>query len=315
MNRLLISFAGMMLTVLCSSWGFFAHRLINRTAVFTLPTELAGFFKAHIKTITERSIDPDKRRYIDSAESVRHFIDLDRYDDVPDSIPIHWSKAKEKYQERIMNARGIVPWQIDRSYRNLVAAFSEKDLARIIKYAADLGHYIADAHVPLHTTANYNGQYTNQIGIHAFWETRLPEMFSTDYDLLVGKAKYIVDPLETAWDIVKQSYELVDSVLLVEKELSEKIPANLQRTYITRNNVLGLHYSDHYATAYHTTLNGMVERRLRSSIHLVGSYWYSAWVDAGQPALQNLGNFVPEASADTLPPLPTVTSLGRQEWH
>lgn len=301
--------------MLCSSWGFFAHRLINQTAVFALPTELAGFFKLHIKTITERAIDPDKRRYVDSAEAVRHFIDLDRYDDAPDSIPIHWSQAKEKYQERVISARGIVPWQIDRSYRNLVAAFSDKDLTRIIRNAADLGHYIADAHVPLHTTANYNGQYTDQIGIHAFWETRLPEMFSTDYDLLVGKAKYISDPLETAWDIVKQSYELVDSVLLVEKELSQKVPANLQRAYLTRNNVLGLHYSDHYATAYHTALNGMVERRLRSSIHLVGSYWYSAWVDAGQPMLQNLKNSPPTISRDTLLPLPTATSLGRQEWH
>ena len=29
----------------------------------------------------------------------------------------------------------------------------------------------------------------------------------------------------------------------------------------------------------------MVERQMRSSILEVGSFWYSAWVDAGQPAL------------------------------
>ncbi|MFD2743999.1 MULTISPECIES: zinc dependent phospholipase C family protein [Sphingobacterium] len=315
MHKRLILFLGLMICILCSSWGFFAHRLINETAVFTLPTELAGFFKLHIKTITERAIDPDKRRYIDSAESVRHYIDLDQYSEIPDSIPIHWSKAKEKYQERVMNARGIVPWQIDRSYRKLVAAFSEKDFSGIIRHAADLGHYIADAHVPLHTTANYNGQFTDQIGIHAFWETRLPEMFSDEYDLLVGKANYIADPLETAWDIVKYSHELVDSVLSVEKELAQTVPANLQRSYLMRNNVLGLHYSDHYARSYHTALNGMVERRLRSSIHLVGSYWYSAWVDAGQPVLQNLSTRIPAAPQDTLPFSPSSKSLGRQEWH
>ena len=35
---------------------------------------------------------------------------------------------------------------------------------------ADLGHYLADAHVPLHT-GNYSSQRTNQTGIHALWET------------------------------------------------------------------------------------------------------------------------------------------------
>ncbi|MCL7986468.1 zinc dependent phospholipase C family protein [Sphingobacterium sp. lm-10] len=306
---------GILVCILCSSWGFFAHKLINNTAVFTLPTELSGFFKLHIREITERAIDADKRRYVDSAEAVRHYIDVDRYEELPDSIPIHWSQAKEKYQERLLKARGIVPWQIDLTYRNLVAAFSAKDVSRIIRHAADLGHYVADAHVPLHTTQNYNGQYTDQIGIHAFWETRLPEMFYGDYDLLVGKAEYLSDPLETAWNVVNQSYLLVDSVLSVEKELSQKIPANLQRAYITRNNVLGLHYSDHYASAYHTALNGMVQRRLRSSIHLVGSYWYSAWVDAGQPKLQNLGSsFAATFDRDTTQIFPTK-SLGRQEWH
>ena len=41
----------------------------------------------------------------------------------------------------------------------------------VLRTAADLGHYLADAHVPLHTTGNYNGQRTNQTGIHALWET------------------------------------------------------------------------------------------------------------------------------------------------
>ena len=66
-------------------------------------------------------------------------------------------------------------------------AFIEKDSDKILKYSADLGHYIADAYVPLHTTENYNGQLTGQKGIHAFWESRLPELFSEDYNYLVDK--------------------------------------------------------------------------------------------------------------------------------
>jgi hypothetical protein len=35
----------------------------------------------------------------------------------------------------------------------------------ILFIAADLGHYIADAHMPLHTSDNHDGQLTDQKGI------------------------------------------------------------------------------------------------------------------------------------------------------
>jgi hypothetical protein len=35
-------------------------------------------------------------------------------------------------------------------------------------------------------------------------------------------------------------------------------------------------------------LNGMVERRLAQSIFAVASFWYTAWVNAGQPDLKKL---------------------------
>ena len=35
-------------------------------------------------------------------------------------------------------------------------------------------------------------------------------------------------------------------------------------------------------------LNGMVERRMRQSIHTIASFWYTAWVHAGQPDLKKL---------------------------
>lgn len=301
------------LWILHSSWGFYAHKRINETAVFLLPTEMASFYKDHIRVITERATDADKRCYIDTAEGPRHYIDLDRFEDTVDSIPIHWSKAKEKYTERKLLAMGIIPWQIYRTYQNLVQAFVEGDVARIIRHSADLGHYVADAHVPLHTTSNYNGQLTNQIGIHAFWETRLPEMFSEQYDLFIGSAKYISDPLETAWAIAKHSNARVDSVLNIEKGLSQTFPPAEQKTYITRNNQLIQTYSDSYATAYHDALNGMVERRFRASILQVASYWYSAWVDAGQPAW-HYDTTIPLNDREEID-YQGKKVLGREEWH
>lgn len=293
------------------SWGFYAHKKINETAVFLLPVEMSYFFKKNIKLITEKAVDADKRCYVDTIEGPRHYIDIDRFENI-DSVPIHWSKAVEKYSERKLLAQGIVPWQIWKTYQNLVSAFKQQNETKIIQYSADIGHYISDAHVPLHTSSNYNGQYTNQIGIHAFWETRLPEMFSNDYNYFIKKAEYIEDPLEQSWTIVRESNALVDSVLSLEKQLTVEFKASERKAYIERNNQLIYTYSDNYARKYHQALNGMVERRLRSSIFYVSSLWYSAWLDAGQPNLSKLKvketDFAPIEGKNTKP-------IGREEWH
>ena len=303
----------MLMILFFSSWGFFAHKKINQTAVFILPTPMAKFYKKHADAITEKAVDADKRCYVDSLESPRHFIDIEDYQDsVSDTIPIHWRQATEKFQERKLRASGMIPWQIYLTYLQLVKAFRSHNIDAIIRYSADLGHYVSDAHVPLHTTRNYNGQLTAQIGIHAFWESRLPEMFVEHYNLFVGKAYYLSSPLDSAWAIVRESNSLVDSVLFIEKELSRTFPKHLQRSYITRNNILVFTYSDAYATAYHQRMQGMVEDRMRKSIQRTGSFWFSAWVDAGQPVLDGKWE---TKQTDEQPTIPPGKIIGREEWH
>ncbi|MDF2478595.1 MAG: hypothetical protein K0S24_4078 [Sphingobacterium sp.] len=298
-----------------NSWGFFAHKKINHYAVFALPAKLAKFYKSNIDLITEKAVDPDKRCFIDSAEGPRHFIDIEDYreDRLIDSIPIHWSQAKEKFQERQLLKNGIIPWQINFTYLKLVKAFKSKDYNKIIKHSADLGHYIADAHVPLHTTKNYNGQLTGQIGIHAFWESRLPEMFAGEYNLLVGKAIYIEDPLSEAWTIVRESNQLVDSVLRIESLLNKQFKASQKNSFIERNNQLLWTYSDSYAKAYHLALNGMVERRMRKTILRVASYWHSAWLESGQPDLSTATKIKTENKQDSIN-IKDKKPIGREEW-
>lgn len=258
-------------------------------AVFTLPKELIGFYKSNIDYITENAVNPDKRRYTDSLEAHRHYIDLDHYGISPfDSIPKRWNDAIKKYSEDTLKNYGIVPWHIERTYYRLVKAFETQDSSAILRLSADLGHYIADAHVPLHTTENYNGQLTGQMGIHAFWESRLPELFSNDYDYFVGKARYIESPLLEAWKIAESTFSLLDTTLTVEKRLSQNFPSDRKYTYSERNNRVIKEYSLEYSTAYHKALNGMVEQQMRKSILAIGSFWYSAWIDAGQPNMKNL---------------------------
>ncbi len=274
--------------LLCTSWGFFAHKRINQLAIFTLPAEMIMFYKAGSSYIIEHAVDPDKRRYIDTLEAARHYLDVENYEQDIDSIPNKWSTALAKYGAEKLNASGIVPWQIERTYYSLVRAFKNRDSLKILKYSADLGHYIGDAHVPLHTTHNHNGQLTKQHGIHAFWESRIPELFAGTYNLIIGKANYVENPLKEAWIIVKQSHAAVDTVLLFEAELSLSFPADQKYSFSRRGNSVLKQYSSAYAKAYQNKMEGMVAKRMRAAILAVGSFWYSAWVDAGQPVLKNL---------------------------
>lgn len=271
------------------SWGFFGHKLINKQAVFCLPGSLAGFYKDNIDYITDHAIDPDSRRYIDPLEAPRHYIDMDHYE--LDSLLKYrsWKDATRVYSEDSLSAHGIVPWHIQLVYSRLTKAFSEKDKKKILKLSADLGHYIADAHVPLHTTSNYNGQKTGQRGIHGFWESRLPELFSEDYDFLTGRARYIENPSEFIWKIVLGSFAAKDSVLMFEAALNKSFDPSLKYGVETRGSQEVKTYSFSYSKAYNEMLNSMVERRMKAAIYAIGCFWYSAWVDAGQPDMESMG--------------------------
>jgi hypothetical protein len=290
-NFKIIVFFLFLSSILCASipWGFYAHKRVNRYAVFTLPEELVGFYKKHIDHLTEHAVDADKRRYAIKEEAPRHYIDIDHYGENPFEImPRKWTDAVEKFSEDTLLTYGIVPWHIQTVYNRLIKAFEEKDIDYILKNSADLGHYVSDAHVPLHTTENYNGQLTNQKGIHAFWESRLPELFADDYDYLVGTAEYQYSVLDVAWKAVESSFNSLDSVLLFDKELSLEFEQDKQYSYEKRGTKTIKVKSADYSLAYHTKLDGMVERRLRLSIIAIGNLWYSAWVDAGQPILEGM---------------------------
>jgi hypothetical protein len=356
-------------------WGFYAHKLINRMAVFTLPDDLIEFYKANIEYITSHAVDPDKRRYAVKGEAIRHYIDLDHWK-VEGSIQVphdfsaallkfnqfYWihnekrillfdtlipfnadqdsliftnqiinelsiksngipkkemrsvflKSAMPYYDEELwkipaapfkvvlpflrdedfieivdrFSPHGILPFHLEKTYYQLVDAFKNKSVDRILKLSADIGHYVGDAHVPLHTTQNYNGQLTNQDGIHAFWESRIPELFAeNEFDFVVGAASYIANIKSFIWQIVEESHSGVDLVLSMEKSLSQNTPADQQYCHDERLGVITKIQCKDYSKKYHQLLDNQVENRMRESILNLGSIWMSAWVEAGQPQL------------------------------
>lgn len=275
-----------------NSWGFFGHIRINKIAVFTLPPEMIGFYKRYIDYVSEHAVDPDKRRYASKGEAPRHYIDIDHYGndtiDPFEAVPERWLDAVAKYSEDTLQAYGIVPWHINTMMYRLTEAFKSKNVERILYLSADLGHYVADSHVPLHTTENYNGQLTGQKGIHGFWESRIPELTADEYDYFVGRAMYLNSPLGVAWKTVKASHAAVDSVLDFERNLNSTFPTDQKYTFENRGASIMKQYSLDYTMAYNAMMDGMVERRMREAVITVGSMWYTAWVNGGEPDLNQL---------------------------
>lgn len=276
------------------AWGFYGHRLLNRLAVYTLPPEMLPFFKANIDYLTTNATRPDSRRTVVPTEAPRHFLDVDAYGD--SALTRHGRGLPRAYADAValvggedsLLRHGIVPWQVARMKGQLTAAFKERDTDRILHLAADLGHYVADACVPLHTTRNYNGQLTNQRGIHALWESRLPELNGLNYDLLTGQAPYLDNPTEAAWLAVERAHAALDSVFTMERQLTTELTEDRKYGYEQRGRQTIRTYSREFSQAYHQRLNGQVERQLRYAARLIGAFWYTCWVDAGQPDLTEM---------------------------
>ena len=247
-------------------------------------------YKANIDFITTHAVDPDMRRNVVKEEAPRHYIDIDNYGTYPyPELPRKWNDAVAKFGEDTLLKNGIVPWHVQTMLYRLTDAFKAKNFTAIMKNSADIGHYISDAHVPLHTSSNHNGQLTNQKGIHGFWESRVPELLADkEFDFFIGKAQYIEKPGDYIWARILESAKASDSVLLFEKELTKQFPPDKKYAFEQRNNVMVRQYSSAFTIAYNKKLDGMVERRMRAAILSIASFWFTAWVNAGQPNLTDL---------------------------
>jgi len=272
-----------------NAWGFFCHRLINKHAVYILPPEMIGFYKKHMDYIVQHAVDPDKRSHAVEGEAGKHYIDIDYYGDKPfDLMPRMWKQAVEKYSEDTLQTYGILPWNIDWMMMRLTEAFKEGDVDKIINISANLGHYIGDANVPLHTTQYYDGRVLQQKGIHALWETRIPELLSGNFDFFIGRCQYVSKPLDRAWDLVEYSHNEMDSVLNIYDSLMLHFDQSGIFVMEERGAVVSKQFSLTFCREMEKEMQKMVYRKLVSSMYNVASFWYTAWVNAGQPDLDKL---------------------------
>lgn len=267
------------------AWGFYAHKKIQTEAIKLLPKEIKPFFIDNKNFIIENSIAPDKWKFKDKSEGPKHFIDLDNYGKYPfTALPRNIDIAIEKYGEKQVLENGTVPWQILFFTEKLTAAFNSKNKNDILFYSSALGHYISDAHVPLHTTNNYDGQLTNQFGLHGRWETDLVKKF--EIILKPENCDIIKNKKEKVFEIVLSSNLLVDKILNADKISLFDIKG--KPNFKLNKKKKEFRYLKNYYNEFYNLCSIDLKKQMESSATITASFWLTAWIDSGMPDLSKL---------------------------
>ncbi len=260
------------------AWGFFAHKKINEFAVFCLSEDRRTFYRTHVEKLIQYSIIPDIRKNTSISEYSLHYIDIEHYN----TNQLNFDRSLFLEDCELVDScrsNGVLPWHINRIFNELVTAIQSNQESLIVRLSSELGHYISDACVPLHTTENYDGQLTNQNGIHGLWESSLPELFFHNYNLFGIKADTIHNVPELIWETIEESHRLKDSVLLIHKGLQLKYDNEIFGI-TNRNNRLKSDFNMSFKKEYHKMLNQMITKQLKKSILLCASLWETAWIRA-----------------------------------
>jgi hypothetical protein len=273
-----------------AGWGFLVHKTVHQLAVYELPKEIAPFFFSNMDYLVTNAPRPDTRRNQDSTEATKHFIDLEMYGpDAANKMPMDWNSAVKKYTKDSLLKYGYVPYHILYMKDQLTEAFRKKNKDSILFYATDLGHYIGDANVPLHTTVNYDGQLTNQKGLHSLWESMIPEIEIGEFTLYSShQATYLKNPGQAVWEAIRMAAAQVPLMLEKEKEVSKNFTEDKKFRVQIRRGRESKSYTTEFARAYSAALKPTINGQLLRSANLVADIWYTSWVDAGKPALNDL---------------------------
>lgn len=264
-----------------SGWGFEGHKFIVDRMIALLPAELRPLFEKRRAYVVERSIDPDLWRNVGwDEEPPNHFLDLDNgsYGPYPfDALPRDYATAVQQFGKELVHEQGLLPWRTAEFYGRLQREFESLKrkpapgyaLDNIALYSAIMAHYVSDGHVPLHSVVNYNGQLTNQNGVHGRWESELFERRRDKLKIAPQPIAPVTNPRDFMFETLLASFKDAPNVL--ESDLSAAAGREL--------------YDDAYFEAFEKGTLPVLERRLNASIAAVAAMITGAWEQAGKPAV------------------------------
>lgn len=262
------------------AWGYSVHQRINRTAARLVPAPFGSYTTRHADDLYLYGPTADFIKEAYPEEAPRHYIDLDLYPTgVWEQTPHDFQSFVQLFGDSTVNARGTIPWAIQETMELVTRDLKRGQWESALFYMGILGHYVADIHMPLHTTANYNGQFTHNKGVHFRWEARMVDEFIPAFDP-VGTVVYLSQPLENTLDIIFRSHELYPAILRGDSlARGDLTPA--QREQLSTYEILS--FEQPYLTRLYQETEAVAEDCLGRAVVMVASYWWTCWVNAGRP--------------------------------
>lgn len=269
--RIFKCFTMIALLFLLSSWGEKGHQKINSTAPQFFPAELNNYH-GWSEVLFAHGSDADNRKRIDHTEGIKHYIDIDAYDDFVKTHKIVEVKdeAFSKYGTEFIKKNGTLPWVTDSTYHVLVKEFKAKEWSKVLLTASDLGHYVGDGYMPLHLTTNYDGQLTEQKGIHSRYESHMINLYVDAIKVNITPIQEVKDIQRYVFDYMYNNFQYKDSLLNADKYAYEKSNHEYNDLY--------------YQTLWQKTrgfTNKMIEGSSKSLAELISQ----AWIEAGRPVV------------------------------
>jgi hypothetical protein len=270
-SAVIAAFSALLLPHPARAWGAGAERLVVTKAVDTLPPDIRGFFNANREFLSRHVTDPlEWLARTPLTERRNHFLYLDHYGKFPfDSLPRDYKSALDKFSKSKLEGAGVLPWQIGVYSQKLTAAMRDHDWEEVRLDAAYLAAYVALAHDPFHTTENFDGHLSGQPGIDSRFGTNLVDRYSLFFPMHTDDAVFVNDPTGNAFDAALSAHASLESVLLADRRARRGLSD----------------YTDDYYDRFYSYAGAILIRQLTNAATDIGSYWLTAWINAGRPPL------------------------------
>ena len=135
--------------------------------------------------------------------------------------------------------------------------------------AAILANYVAEAHDPFNTTDNFDGRQSDQAGVNERFGTALIDRYSSFFPMRPNDATFINDPTDRAFEACLSSHSWLENILLADRHARHGENS----------------FNDEYYDRFYNQAAAILIRQLSDAATDVGSFWLTAWKNAGSPQL------------------------------
>jgi hypothetical protein len=253
------------------AWGSRTHEIINRRAAESMTDAAATAWRPLARSLGAHASDADHRKSTNREEPPRHYIDIDVYDEPPfANVPRSLEVLLEKRGKAEVDQWGIVPWAIEECYRMLVLSLERGDWASAGAWAADLGHYVADSHQPLHCTVNYDGQNTGNDGIHLRFEVHMMNRHFEEQTIepVRDLPDPEGDPVEFCFAWIAEAYPELGTILTADDRARAADPD----------------YGDQYYEVLWRDTQAVAIAQVSRAVRDLTALYAAAWEEAGRPS-------------------------------